>query len=183
MTGVLLASLFGLNAFAKEHHSEKKHGNAVESHVTYRQSSASSASGKSVGFGFSTLTGVLTSPSLTMTIDLTEMDTVQALASIGSTNPFQFSAGAIYKRTVSGSQETGFHVGGGFALGNPGTLFAFNLSALAGFHFSIPGLSQVRFHLDGGPSFTFVNTPVASTTQFMLQPLSPALGASIVYIF
>ena len=168
-------------ALAKDRHGSK---NSQESRsVSYHQSAASSSSSKNFGFGFTTLGGVLTTPSLTASIDLTELDTIQALASISTTNPFQFSVGAMYKRTVAGNQETGFHLGGAFNLGNPSSVFAFNLQALAGFHFSLPGLSQIRISMDGGPAFLFANTAVASTTQFSMTSLSAALGASVIYIF
>ena len=179
LVGLTILSMSSVS-LAKDRHSKS----TQESHsVSYHQAASSSSSSKNLGFGFSTLTGVGTTPSLTASLDLTEMDQVQGLFSINTTNPFQFSVGAMYKRTVAGGQETGFHLGAGFNIGNPATLFAFNLQALAGFHFSIPGLSQVRIHMDGGPAFLFTNTPLVSTTQFSLTSLSAALGASVIYIF
>jgi hypothetical protein len=58
-----------------------------------------------------------------------------------------------------------------------------NISAIGGFHFELPGISHVMFHLDGGPTFNLVNTSPNTTTNFQVGALSPALGASVVYVF
>ncbi|MEO5968805.1 MAG: hypothetical protein ABIQ95_02670 [Bdellovibrionia bacterium] len=87
---------------------------------------------------------------------------------------------------MSGNQAAGFHVGGGIGIGNVATFntsnLGFGLNLLGGFHFEVPGASHVMVSFDGGPSFNLIaSTP--SSTSFQVSAFSPALGASIIYIF
>jgi len=138
------------------------------------------------GIGFSTITQAMTGgndTSITGTIDFLPMETIQVFLGIPQTTTgFGIGGGALFKRTLAGSHETGFHIGGGMGLAVINTVFRMNFSLIAGVHFSLPGLPQIRVHLDGGPSIT-VNASSPTTSNFQLSSLSSALGASVVYIF
>ena len=104
--------------------------------------------------------------------------TVQAYLTMGSTSPFTFGAGGIAKYTVSGSNYSGFHVGGGVVLGTTGVFFA-SIPFVAGAHFAIPSLRNLMFSFDAGPRILIQN----STVNFSIDSLSSVLGLSVHYMF
>jgi hypothetical protein len=132
---------------------------------------------------------------LTGWIGLTPKFGIQPLLSIGSTSPFNISAGALAKYTVAQHGAGGFHLGGGMSLGsihdrprNGGLLFGnvsgtksgFNmaLTALAGVHYEMPN-TNIVLHFDGGANFGLAD----GDTDFNLGAVGGLLGASIIYIF
>ncbi len=165
--------------------------------IQYSQSSTEAGNSASIAqkgrisVGFSTIQSTIpgSSAALTSIYDLTRADALQGFFSIPNTSPFNIGFALFYKRTVAQSRGAGFHIGGGLGLASingesiQGPAFAMTLSALAGFHFELPGISHVNVHLDGGPTFVLINTSPNTTTNFQVGALSPALGASIVYIF
>jgi len=171
------------------------HRRTEESSIEYSQSATestySTSKGLRVGLGFSTVQNSLpgSTAALTGIFDFDRSNMLQAFFSIPSTSPFNIAGVVLYKRTIAESRGAGFHLGGGFGLasvndgGVAGANFAMNVAAVAGFHFELPGVPHVNVHLDGGPSFNLINTSPSTYTNFQVGALSPALGASVMYIF
>jgi len=130
--------------------------------------------------GFSTFGGAesLGTAALSAKFNLGTHGSVQALAAIGSTSPFQFSAGGVYRHRLFGDGDPGFHVGAGATLGiNAASSFFLNLFPLFGFHFSLGGqLKRITLCFDGGMNFH-----VTPGFQMQLAPLSAVAGGSIHY--
>lgn len=166
-------------SFAREHSSRRV---ASDAEVTVSET-------KRFGLGFATLQSVIPGSSAGLIAGVVEFDklnSITLLLSLPTTSPFALGVGGLYKHTVSGSQAAGFHVGGGIGIGNITALntsyLGFGLNILGGFHFEVPGAPQVSVSFDGGPSFNLIaSTP--SQTNFQVSAFSPALGASIIYLF
>ncbi len=144
----------------------------------------------SLGAGFSTIQNAVPGnvPAFTITYDLASTDLLQGFFSIPQTNFLNLGGALFYKHTLTQSRGAGFHIGAGAGLGilntGLGGTFSMSLTALGGFHFQLPGIPHIIVHLDGGPNFTVLNTnPIATQTNFQFGGLSPALGASILYLF
>jgi hypothetical protein len=190
-------TLLGMHALSAEAREKtgRKQVLRDESTLEYSQSAPESTytTSRATRFavGFSTISSTIpgATAAITGVVDFDRYNALQAFFSIPQTSPFNIGGAVLYKRTISESRGAGFHVGGGLGLANVnggglgGAAFALNLSAVGGFHFEMPGISHVMVHLDGGPTFNLINTSPSTTTNFQVGALSPALGASVVYIF
>lgn len=197
--GVFLATwCFSYTVQAKERSNQKKHVKTepTESSIEYSQagleSTYSTRSGNKWEVGFSTVQNTIPNAGIGALTGIYEFDpynAVQVLFSIQNTSPFNAGGAGVYKRTIAQTRTAGFHVGGGIGMasvkvnGLNTAFFAMNLSAIVGFHFELPGVPHVAVHLDGGPTLNVINSSPVSTTSFQVGALSPALGASILYIF
>lgn len=160
-------------------------------------SSVSSSAPKRFGLGLQTLNGSVggSMAAVSGLIEIDSLTNIQAFATIGSTSPFQFGVGGAARRTVSGNEHAGFHVGGLIALGtlaagstttisssgkvssSASTKFFINFTALGGVHFQIPGVEKVLVSFDGGPNLAIFD----GNTNFSIDALSPFLGFNIHY--
>lgn len=141
------------------------------------------------GVGFQTLPSRIgaSSTALSYLYDRDPDFSVQSYFTIGSTDPFCFGIGGIFRRTFYGSGRGGFHFGGGAALGTNAALtsattgmeskFFFDLMGVVGIHFETPSLPNFMFTMDGGPQLHIFN----SNTDFSFNAFSPALGLGIHY--
>ncbi len=132
------------------------------------------STGQVVTFGFSSLTGFF---------EVGPKGSVQVFFTIPTTAPFSIAVGGLYKHTVLEGQGGGLHLGGGFGFGSinlgTGANFGVDIAGIAGFHFGVPGAPRIQVNLDGGVSLQIIN----NSTNFAMAPLSPALGASVIYFF
>ena len=182
-------------------HIPSKSNYLIRSHnspVTYTQASPERAptytNRASYGVGLSTVNIVpfsnsfifSNSTSLTGLILFGPLDRIQVFASIPRTDPLNLSLAALYKRVLIENQNIGLHIGGGLGAGNVNTggggNFAMGLSAIGGIHFNIPGITQLEAHLDGGATFSFLDSPTGTLKTFQIGALSPALGLSLFYL-
>lgn len=199
-TTLMICTILGSwNAEARDSKTRKAgQGYNEEKPLVYHQAAprstyfGSTAGGKEAtwGLGFSTIQNTLPggSAAITAILNVDELNTLQGFFYLPATSPFNIGALFLYKRTVTESRGAGFHIGGGLGMANvndgvSGASFALNLNAVAGFHFELPGIPHVMVHLDGGPSLNVVNTSPTTTTNFQIAALSPALGASVLYVF
>jgi hypothetical protein len=123
------------------------------------------------------------------------VDAIQFLAGInnaGTSRGFGFGVGGIYKRTLFGGENGGFHLGGGLGLGTfatnasvidgaTSTDFAMNIPLIAGVHFKVPN-TGIAFHFDGGTVFGLI-TATRTAVSFTMGQLSALMGASVAYEF
>jgi hypothetical protein len=202
--GILL-SIIALPAAEAREHTHKKRTSHAEEAIEYGQAAPESVytatRADQFGLGFSTYQNAPTNQNsstligtaaITGIYNLSNLDQIQGFFSIPQTSPFNVTFGSLYKRTISQYKGAGFHVGGGFGLGNYNTTtyndqsassFTLGISAIGGFHFEMPGVNHILVQLDGGPFFTLVNTSPNAKTNFQVGALSPALGASVLYVF
>lgn len=117
----------------------------------------------------------------TLLMRLTPVDALQFHLSVPSTSPFQFTVVSQYKRTITQSQNAGFHIGGGLGLGSlrvgVENGFALSVNGLAGIHFRLADAPKVQFHVDGGPVLSVID----GDANFTIGALSGLLGLSIIY--
>ena len=184
LAGVSLL-LTGNTSFAKTH----KHSSTDET-IKYSQAATEADEGGRFGLGFSTIGfNGLQNSSFTGVYTMNRDDLLQGFFSIPQTTPFNMGGAVLFKHTLVSSSNAGFHVGGGFGLasinngGFSGANLGLNFALVAGFHFELPGVPHVVVHLDGGPNFSLINTNPNSQTNFSMTALSPALGASVLYLF
>jgi hypothetical protein len=157
--------------------------------TTHSASATRGASGTRFGLGISTTALLYTggagpgfsTGSLTGMIEVEGLNLIQINFTIPAVSPFSMEMDALYKRTVSGDQNTGLHVGGGFGFGMAsaplgGTTANFGIMGIGGFHFGVGSSNQVQVHVDGGFQFGFV-----PAVNFGILAQSPILGLSIVY--
>jgi hypothetical protein len=187
---VIFTSIGGL-AEARDKNVHKG-SHSDDNSIEYSQSAESSynmSSETHYGLGFSTIQNSLPggAAALTGIVEFERVNAVQAFFSIPTTTPFNIAGVVLYKRTIVTSKGAGFHLGGGFGLASVnqgyGASFLMNLTAVAGFHFEMPGIPHVLVHLDGGPSLNLFNSSPTTGTSFQVGALSPALGASVLYVF
>ena len=189
ITLLVTVSLFAVSYTAEARDKSTRSDNSVRYTQAASESIYSSRGAGNFGLGFSTIQATVPggTSAITATIDLSRVDALQAFFSIPQTSPFNIGAAVLYKRTIAESRGAGFHIGGGLGMGNIntgfGSAFAMNFSAVGGFHFEMPGIPHISVHLDGGPTFNLITTSPSTTTNFQIAALSPALGASILYIF
>lgn len=155
-----------------------------------RTSASTAAGGMDFAVGFSSFGGVdatggsVGGQALSVKFNLGANGSVQGLFAIGSTNPFTFSIGGVYRHRFLGDGDPGFHLGAGLNLGTvgaPGSTFFLNLFPLMGFHFPLGGsLRRITLMFDGGINFHL-------TPGFQMQAgpggglLGGLLGGSIHY--
>ncbi|MGE0616477.1 MAG: hypothetical protein AB7P04_12655 [Bacteriovoracia bacterium] len=101
---------------------------------------------------------------------------------IQTTSPFTFALGAAYKSTLAGTRQTGFHIGGGIALGTGGnglggTQFNIGISGILGVHYSPVEAFQMSF--DAGPTVTIAG----GSASFGMGALSTLAGFTVMYMF
>jgi hypothetical protein len=197
----ILTFALGSQALAADHSRRGTSPPAADSHSFVSESPTYSSGGSSsFALGFSTgflatSNNVLGTHSLAALVGLHNGDMIDLRFSLPSTSPFNFGLGALYKHVINQHGGAGFHIGGGFGIGDVSTQavngagnvvstgnFALAFSGIIGFHFELPGVSAVSIHFDGGPSFTLI-TSSPSQTNFGINPLSGVLGASIFYTF
>jgi len=129
------------------------------------------------GLGMSDTTIVSGGQSLSALFS-TSSDWIQVLAGVHQTKGnFDFSVGGMYKFTVIGNRNTGFHVGPGFTIGTFGGQFAFTVFGALGAHFTL--FEHLMLSIDGGPMY--VHTDAAK--NFRMKPIGDTLGLSIHYVF
>lgn len=141
------------------------------------------------GFGLSTFGSgsVATSDALSLSVEFGQLSSIQALAAINNSDPFEFSLGSVYRYIIMGNQNLGWHIGAGFNFGTrsavtgTGTDFYVNLLLpTTGLKFSLGGaLSNVKLCFDGGMLMHLTPSPF----KMYLSPLNALLGASIHYYF
>ncbi|MCM2324426.1 MAG: hypothetical protein NDJ90_14300 [Oligoflexia bacterium] len=180
------ASLVCSPSFAQTKRDARKPVAPVATTVAQEQDFGYATSSAKFGLGVasaSQLTGAQSS--LTGVMELDPNTTIQALLSMPSTSPFEFSLGGLFKYTVAGSPNVGFHIGGGLTLGalsNPVTgdsAFALGIAGIGGLHFPLTSSRQVMLHLDGGPAFSLID----GEADFAIGALSGLLGVSVLYMF
>ncbi len=152
--------------------------------------SYSDGRGARFGLGFATFGGGLisgTAHTASLMIELSELIALQPYFGIQSSSPFTFGGGAIFKYTLHGGSDNGFHTGIGFnlgtAVGGAGALAATSFYAdiypVLGMHFSLGGhVSNLKLSFDMGPIFH-----VTPTFQFQMTSISGIGGASLHYMF
>lgn len=128
-------------------------------------------------------------PAFSGLLEIGALQSLQMLAALNDSDPFEFSLGAAYRYNVFGNNNLGWHVGFGFNLGTVGTTsaigttstsFYLNLIPLTGFQFALGGaLSNIKLGFDGG--FLMHVTPSPFTVT--LNTLSALLGLHIHYFF
>jgi len=105
-------------------------------------------------------------------------DWIQVYAAVYQTKgAVSFGAGGVYKFTVAGTRNTGFHVGPGFTMGTVADAFAFAIFGAAGGHFTIA--DHYFISVDAGPMVTHTE----NNTNFRIRGLGQYLGMTIAYIF
>ncbi len=185
---VVLTFFFFVSSGAMAAGTPKRRGESIvssqASSVSTSSAPSTGASNSRFGLGFTTIIIGDTTPALSGQLDMSEKDTLQFILGVESSSPFNFGVGSAYKRTVSGGQLSGFHLGGGFNLGTRTVgakpdAFYLNLSPLAGFHFAIPGVSQLLISADGGPIFQILD----GNFNFVLSQASTILGLSVHWFF
>lgn len=145
---------------------------------------SSGTSDMKIGAGFSTFGGTAptnSSNAASVILGFGGIHNLQFNLAFASSSPFNFGTALLYRATVHGTNEGGFHVGGGMQLGTTGaaSAFTFSLFPLGGFHFGLGGLaSNVTLAFDMGPVFT-----ITPAFQFMLGSFSGFGGASLHYWF
>jgi hypothetical protein len=141
---------------------------------------------KRFGLGFSTLQSIIPGGSASSIAGFLALDNINSISvflSLPTTSPFSFGLAGLFKRTISGNKAAGFHVGGGVGVSNiVSSSLGLGLNILGGIHFELPGAPQVLVNLDGGPSLSLISSS-PSQTSFSITAFSPALGASVVYLF
>lgn len=141
----------------------------------------------SYGFGFSSETQFVKSGTAAFTalLQFTEKLSLQPLLGMDrSKGPGAYGFGALLKYTTSGTFETGFHVGGGFGIGEFGSKQQFiRLGGLAGFHHTFG--EHIQMHLDGGLVWTTDEQTAGARDDdyFTFRGNSGLLGLSMVYMF
>ncbi len=149
-------------------------------------------SGHNIGLGITSFGGsnAIASPALSFNLEFGALHSLQAFTAITNSDPFEFSLGSIYRYTLFGTRNLGWHVGAGFNLGTAasaatllGTSTSFYMNLLlpvTGFQFNLGGaLSNVKVSFDGGLVMHLTPSPF----KMFLTPLSGLLGASIHYFF
>jgi hypothetical protein len=146
------------------------------------------------GFGVSTSTAVTgTATALSGWYGLDEKQGIQVYLGIGSTSPFRFGVGGVYKYTILGKKLVGAHIGGGLGLGlvgttatvagititTPSSTFAVRALGNFGVHFSFRGMEEILFSADSGPALMIAS----GSTNLTLGAYSALLGLSVHYIF
>ena len=166
---------------------------AVESETheaAHEENHDSGSSSLRMGAGFSTLhvasntlNTLVSTPSLSALFLFGGNHSVQATFAIdGTATTFRSSFGGFYRYTLAGGQASGFHAGGGIALGTvqgaTGTAFAIEFGPMMGFHYQVPH-APVQFSLDGGPALAIID----GAANFQVGTRSPLLGVSAHYLF
>ena len=143
--------------------------------------------GMRFGFGFATYGGVNNGDAISTLFVLAPQHSLQVTLAFGSSSPFQFGGGGMYRFTFIGNQDLGFHGGIGFNLGTAipaggaATSFFMNLALVGGFQFNLGGAANnVYLSFDGGPLFHVTPSPF----QFSMSPLSALMGGGAIhYVF
>lgn len=116
-----------------------------------------------IGVGASLLmdTVLPSATALNFLLGFGEKDLLQVHFSIPGSSPVQLTAAGVWKHTVHQEALTGFHIGGGVALGlatsvtNTATSdFYATIIGIAGMHFRFKELPKIEFNVDAGPNLT-----------------------------
>lgn len=119
--------------------------------------------------------------SLSAMLDINPVHSIQVIFGVGSVKEqFNFGTGAIYRATVSGDRNLGFHLGGLVNLGtSQAGKFNAQVGPLLGIHVAVFQLSQLQLSLDGGPLVTYQNGP-----DLKVSPVGNGMvGLSAHYFF
>lgn len=95
----------------------------------------------------------------------------------GTTGSVGILAGTAIKATVSGTEQSGFHVGGNVLLGSISSSFVGIFGGLFGLHHNVT--NNILVAVDGGPQFGVAN----SNVDFSIGAFSSFLGLSAIYQF
>jgi hypothetical protein len=188
---VLVAVFLTKNLNAIEIAASNQPNVTQEERITYRQRAPERPEEKGYrpfALGFSTINvASFGTGSISAILKLSDLDLFQAFVSVPQTSSFNIGGMILYKRTIFSSLNSGFHVGGGSGVATvnngAGAIFALNVIAVGGFHFSLPAIPHIEFHLDGGANFYLLNTIPDAQRQLQVASLTPALGLSILYYF
>jgi hypothetical protein len=187
---IVLALVLGMFPLIQNAHAakgKKADADSTDSSSSSEYSSDITSWGSHMGLGFSTPSKITGGDgAVTGWVPLSRNWGLQPYFTIPATSPFELVAGAIakYKIAENASHTAGFHIGGGTTLGDiaggtNGHVFGWSLDAVAGIHVQMPGASNVMIHLDGGPVFLLVD----GNSNFAVDPISTALGLSVIYMF
>lgn len=149
-------------------------------------SSSSSYSSRSGDFGVGLASAsrllVTSETALTGIFELNRKSFLQGYFVLTSSDPNVYGLGATYKHTISGDNETGFHIGGGIGLGQwAEDRSFFRINGLAGVHFTVS--KKVAIHMDGGITITQDETAGGNeSSQFLIGGSSSLFGLSLVYM-
>lgn len=166
-----LAMLVGAPSFAKE----KK---VVTTTTTTEDYSSSGPS--STWFGVSSdSTAAVIGPGLSALFVFNDKLALQTYLALGGTSPFLFGAGGQLKFNVAGTQQKGFHLGGGFGIGSisaalGGTTVVANIYLGVGLHFTVA--DNVMVIADGSAAVR-----VGGGTTFTVGTNGTLLGLSLLY--
>lgn len=185
-TILLALILVSTSAFAKSTGPAK----ATTDTTSYSRSAPhTSSGGQGFAVGMTTFTALGGSGGLSALIPVGQ-NVIQTTLTMGTSGGFSFGLGGLYKATVAGNSDTGFHVGGGLGLGvtstgsttiagitvaTGGTAFALSLGGVAGFHHELVA-NKIQVSFDAGPIIT-----VTPGVAFSIVPFSSLAGFSIHY--
>jgi len=190
---VVLSSNFVPVAEAREKAARKSTTSNVvsdESRSTAAAPAAPSRQQANVRFGFGVSTLHNTSPtgfstSLTGILEINDLNMIQFTLNFPSVSPFQMGFGGYFKRTLSGNENTGFHLGGGLTMNvvnaGLGSTFGLGIPVIVGLHTTIA--DHVAFHFDAGPAVALTFPAGGTTFDLAAGAMSALLGASVVYMF
>ncbi len=112
-----------------------------------------------------------------------EGTTIQGIAGVENTKPFQFGLGAVYRQTVTGTSAAGLHWGPALSFGKTRNVnftpsMFLQVSALGGIHFLIPSMNKIHFSFDAGPMLRFQS----GGPYFQLVGIGALVGFSVHYL-
>ncbi len=144
------------------------------------------------GLGLSTFgtgSSFPSAPALSASLEFGQKNSLQMMVGINNSDPLDFSIGSVYRYTLFGNNNLGWHIGVGFNLGTAGKasvagsssdFFVNLLLPTTGLKFSLGGaLSNVNLCFDGGMVMHLTPSPF----KMYMAPLNSLLGASIHYYF
>ncbi|MCC7440022.1 MAG: hypothetical protein IT285_00215 [Bdellovibrionales bacterium] len=154
---------------------------------------ASSVSNSRTGLGLSAATVLVNATALSSIHLIDDKNAVQTYFAIGTSSPFGFGLGGMYKHTVAGDRKAGLHIGGGLGLGTAGStaaaqafgiggnssVFYLTFGGNAGVHFSVTREDNVLISVDGGVILNIVD----GNASFGIRGFSDdTLGLSVHYL-
>lgn len=182
-TLLLALSLISTPTFAKSNGSAK----AVDT-ATYTRSAPQSGGGSSYfGLGVTTFTALGGTGGISALLPVGQHSIQMALV-LGTSGGFSLGASGLFKATVAGTGDTGFHIGGGLGMGvtssttvagftvTTGSAFALMLGGVLGFHHEIVA-NKIAVSFDAGPVIA-----ILPSVSFSLAPLSTFGGLSVHYL-
>ncbi|MCM0604989.1 MAG: hypothetical protein KA715_02760 [Xanthomonadaceae bacterium] len=179
----LALTLISTPAFAKSTGSSRTIDTA-----TYTRSAPQSG-GHSFALGLTTFSSFGGSGGLSALIPVGQ-NSIQTTLVLGTSGGFSIIGSGLYKATVVGNSDTGFHLGGGlgfgvassaattiggFTVAAGGTSFTLLLSGVLGIHHELVA-NKIQVSFDAGPVIT-----VLPAFAFSIAPFSTLAGFSVHY--